>query len=355
MKRNGIISFWKFVFSIIIVIFHGAIFAKGNEIALFRGGYIGVEFFFIVSGVLLASSIIKVWDNDDNLGIETWKFIWKKFTSFFPYVFLAFVFSFIFVFLFNNYSLHQLVSSIWGLFLLAETGLKSVAVNIPVWYLSSMLLSMVIIYPLMRKFKMNYVYFFVPFIVLFGFGFMNQSYYKLDEMNLWLGFSYFTNIRAFVELNLGILIYFIANKIKDIKFTFIGRLSLTIIEFITYMIPIVIALFVKNSYRYDYFLILLIAIGVCISFSEKTLEYKIFSNKLIFFLERLSLSVYLFHCISSKIIYYIGERISIPYSTKISIHVLASLIIALIMLKTVEYLKKKNYFIDKFKYIFIEQ
>ena len=51
------------------------------------------------------------------------------------------------------------------------------------------------------------------------------------------------------------------------------------IEFITYMIPIVIALFVKNSYRYDYFLILLIAIGVCISFSEKTLEYKIFSNK----------------------------------------------------------------------------
>lgn len=356
MKRNGIISFWKFIFAIMIVIFHGKILANDGDFILFKGGYIGVEFFFIVSGVLLAGSIIKVWDKDNaNLGKDTWKFIWNKVVGFIPYVVIAYVLFLPIVYKFNGYSISKIASSIWEVLLLGEAGIKSVAINVPIWYLSSMLLSMAIIYPLMRKFKMNYVYFIVPLVVILGIGFLTQQSNTVDRMRYWLGFTYYTNIRAFVELNLGILIYFIAKKIKEIKFTFIGRLFLTIIELGCLSAPFLIAMFISNSYRYDYVLILVIAIGVCIAFSEKTLEYNLLSNNLVFFFEKLSLPLYILHSFCCKTLYFLTLNANISYVTKISIHVLISLVFALVMLKVIGHLQKKRYYVDKFKHIFIQE
>lgn len=51
-KRNGMIDFMRFVFCILIVLEHSELF-RGRMLA----GYIGVEFFFIVSGWLLMQHI----------------------------------------------------------------------------------------------------------------------------------------------------------------------------------------------------------------------------------------------------------------------------------------------------------
>ena len=49
-KRNGTIDFWRFIFAAGIVMYHARpLFGRD----LFVCGYIGVEFFFIVSGCLL--------------------------------------------------------------------------------------------------------------------------------------------------------------------------------------------------------------------------------------------------------------------------------------------------------------
>lgn len=50
-KHNGIISFWKFMFSIMIVIFHSENLAFNTDYILFKDGAIAVEFFFIVSRI----------------------------------------------------------------------------------------------------------------------------------------------------------------------------------------------------------------------------------------------------------------------------------------------------------------
>ena len=52
-KRNGSIDFWKFIFSLVIMSFHSIYFA-GDEKFLFYNGANMVEFFFLVSGFLMA-------------------------------------------------------------------------------------------------------------------------------------------------------------------------------------------------------------------------------------------------------------------------------------------------------------
>ena len=58
-KRNGIISLWKFLFAIVIAFFHCSQFYQDIKNPFFPGGYIAVEFFFIVSGFYLAKKGLK--------------------------------------------------------------------------------------------------------------------------------------------------------------------------------------------------------------------------------------------------------------------------------------------------------
>lgn len=60
-KHNGIISLWKFIFCIVIIGFHlNAIQHYKNTNFGFLYGSIAVEFFFIVSGYLLAKKALTI-------------------------------------------------------------------------------------------------------------------------------------------------------------------------------------------------------------------------------------------------------------------------------------------------------
>lgn len=52
-KRNGFVDFLKFVFAIIILFHHSVELFRGSN-TYFISGYIAVEFYFMVSGYLLA-------------------------------------------------------------------------------------------------------------------------------------------------------------------------------------------------------------------------------------------------------------------------------------------------------------
>ena len=63
-KRSGNLDLMKFLFSLMIIMFHGKNLAT-TESYIFPGGSIAVEFFFVVSGVLMAraASTYKMQDN----------------------------------------------------------------------------------------------------------------------------------------------------------------------------------------------------------------------------------------------------------------------------------------------------
>lgn len=52
-RYNPEIDFWKFVFAIVIFLYHSQKFEVTSGVSFFRRGYLAVEFFFIVSGYLM--------------------------------------------------------------------------------------------------------------------------------------------------------------------------------------------------------------------------------------------------------------------------------------------------------------
>ena len=57
-RRNGTISLWKFIFAVIIVLFHASAFYPNWNNYFVKGGYIAVEFFYVISGYYLAKNIL---------------------------------------------------------------------------------------------------------------------------------------------------------------------------------------------------------------------------------------------------------------------------------------------------------
>ena len=88
INKNGVIEFMRFLFASGIVFFHTSRDFWNNQkiigqighfqVTFFRKGNIGVEFFFLVSGCLLASHIYKLNSPVLSVGEETVGFLWKK-------------------------------------------------------------------------------------------------------------------------------------------------------------------------------------------------------------------------------------------------------------------------------------
>ena len=355
-KHNGIISFWKFCFCIMIIIFHTDIFMTDNITSIFsKGGYIAVEFFFLVSGFLMAKSALNKKDEENSEGLvkETFHFIMKKIKNFFPYVLFAEILGIIFQNIYLDMNVYQNVSTIWDLFLLRMTGLKGNFINIPTWYLSSMLLCMMIIYPLLRKYKNNFIYLIGPIIVLFGFGWLNKNYPSFKSYGTWLGWIYLGTIRAFLNLTLGSILYAICEKLKNINFTKLGKLLITIIEIFGFTLPFFIAHFIDKAYIYDFIVIFILSISIVLAFSEKTLEFKLFNNKFFFWLEKFSFPLFVCHFIIRIFVTKSSLFLSMTYYDKLLVYLSLTFIVSLICMFLIDYLKNKNFFLAKIKKLII--
>ena len=98
-NRNGMIDLMRFILSIILVIFHGGvgIYTLFNkQIIYFYGGPTAVEFFFLISGYLMAKSINEIRDNN-NILKSSYNFFKKKILSFYPAYFICWLVSFILI------------------------------------------------------------------------------------------------------------------------------------------------------------------------------------------------------------------------------------------------------------------
>ena len=92
-KRSGNLDLLKFIFSLMIVLFHGKNLTTTDSY-IFPGGNIAVEFFFVVSGVLMARAA-STYEMQDNLGKDTFVFMKHKISGLMPNYYIAFIIAFI--------------------------------------------------------------------------------------------------------------------------------------------------------------------------------------------------------------------------------------------------------------------
>lgn len=171
------------------------------------------------------------------------------------------------------------------------------------WYLSAMIISLLILYPLIT---LNYEWatnILFPIIGILGIGIIYTNYNGLFENHI--VFNYVIKVgllRGFCETALGAWGYEISSRIMQIRFTKFSIVVLTIIKYICFVSVTFLACFNSDTSLLTVMFILCFS-GIILSFSQKT--YNIHYNLITKYLGKISLPLYITHQIFKKMAIFI--------------------------------------------------
>ena len=304
--RNGEIDFLRFIFMLIIVLLHltEGICPQGN---------ISVEFFFTLSGFLMARHAERIAESGsmttDKIADETWVFLKGKVSSFYRYYF----FSFVLVVLYNLILLHKgLMTIIKNLFSSIPTlSLTFFALNYDTvsfyvgatWYLSAMLIAMLILYPILLRNYRFAVKIVFPLIAIFLLGYeqaVNGTIYYWKE---WAGLTRFGILRAISDISFGGALYYLSTLITQDRSLLINsgrpfiKCFLTAAKLACYLVAVVFAhkkfFGMELGREFQIHCLILLGAGIVLSFCNT--GYCIPDCKLTRYLGKISLPIFVFH------------------------------------------------------------
>ena len=302
-KRNGTIDFWRFIFAAGIVMYHARpLFGRD----LFVCGYIGVEFFFIVSGCLLMKKADKRRMQAENAGGsldiygENLKMIRHKVSGILPYLLPAILCAALFRFIFSGMGmldmLREIIYGLPELFSLQMFGFKNSGFIDVAWYLSALFIVSFLLYPILLRRKRGFVLYAAPLLVLFIYGFFSRTLNGAVNMPThWYGFCYKGLLRGMAGMSLGCISYALSDKIKKHSFSQKERAVLTAVEFAGYFTAVFHLVFCPVQESLDFFIIFLLFVSVTISFSGRSHSATLFDRRIFVFLGEFSLPMFLNH------------------------------------------------------------
>ena len=224
MVKNNRIQFWRIVFTYLIVYYH--LNTVYND---YKSWYIAVEFFFLVSGWLLADKFERLKERNELLQYTPGRYVWTKVRSFFPHCCFSFLVAFAVTGICEGYAPHQymaqFVSHLPEMFLLHSVGLNfssSFWFNSPVWYISTMLIISFFLWFALRRDEEKTVHFWIPLAVLLIYPYLYRTYGSLTEhYQVTDGIMNSALLRGAAAMGLGVL----ARKLKErVRRDWIGAL-----------------------------------------------------------------------------------------------------------------------------------
>lgn len=299
--RNSMIDILRVFFAIMIALFHiQEIYPVhlSGKIIFFTEGAIAVEFFALVSGFLMAQTARRKINNGfDGVGKETAGYVLKKYIRVFPYHFFAYMVSLILFLQFNSPSLFDKVKSIFfsfgDLFLLNMTGMVSLNLNVPAWYLSSLFIVLLVVYPLIRYNYDLFVHVIAPVFVLCVLGWMSHSTESMRGVMTWVGFLYKGTLRVAAGLILGCICFEVCRLMQNHRAVFFKyRIQLSLIEIGGYIFTVVYSC-MKLSQQGYFIVIFILAVSITLTFSGLTVtkNVRIIDKKS--YLEKFSIAIFL--------------------------------------------------------------
>lgn len=347
-NRNKTIDFLKLALSIIVLIYHITINIDGMN--LFPRGLLAVDFFFIVSGYLFYNSVIKKDDKEESIYKQNISFIWKKLKLFYPLVFVGTLECLIARIIIDNIKIHTILNSIFTFSLVHMSGLPLSKINNVTWYISVMLMTMFIMFPIIKKNKDKYINYICPIILILGFGLFNKYFHNFNEL-LDYNFVYNGFLRGFLEINLGCLACHISSWIKNKEFTKLAKILATITEVLGYIFFGL--MMCTTNEKIDLFLVLVITVAIIISFSKLSYTEHIFSKLSFKNMDKLSLSIYCNHIFIITILIFYNTQLKLS-SIELTILILViSIIYSYLVMIFVDKSMKKKYF-NKLKNLLIK-
>lgn len=308
--RNGEIDFWKFIFILGIVLHHSYLVLGGVK-KYFILGSTFVEFFFIVSGYLMALSASRKPDADMNtLGSETSSFIYRKVKAFAPYYIFGSAATLLGNLLYmgpRKLIMTQANLQVPFSGLLQTSGIPYRNITGSIWYLSAMVLTMFLLYPILRRYFNVFVNIAAPLIAIFLYGYMLKHDGYIGAPKLWYGFASKGLLRGIAGISLGCSVFNLSQKLSRAKLTPLVKriLSAADIFCLAGSIALVIYNFKKNSAM---ILVLMFYIALIIIASGQASINKIFQNKICYFLGKYSMAIFMTHYSCSRFMAYAAEH-----------------------------------------------
>jgi len=340
-NRNGAIDVLRFVFCVIIVLRHSFHAVPEGGKVLMPGGAIGVEFFFIVSGYLMACSAYKRFYSDNKLSIstETHTFMKRKASSLLPDLVVASIISMTVVTLTylpqGKYAMLIEVSKrIWNPLLLSASGLGSTN---ELWYLSAMILVMLAYYPLLMKRFEGFVRIVAPLIAIFSLGYIDRKFDSILDPAYFIDPIYKGMVRAIGEIALGVALFPLIRFIAKQDLTKVAKTVITLVNVFCLLFAINL-MYSRKDKKLDLFIVLLLTVVCVLTFSHQGIAAKLFDNKFSTFLGKLSLTLYLSHrwvaitinniynYLAEKQLYGFGKSFDYDYNTLMKYYFLGSII-----------------------------
>lgn len=308
--KNGKIEFYRFIFCLAVLFFHIEKYLMGEpelggniHFSLFAHGSLGVEFFFLTSGFFMARSAKRLLNQSTILNNEQKAnayagFIFHKYRRIFVPHAVAFVITFathsIVMELSEKEIFVDAIQNIPSFFLLQMTGMGSNNVNHVEWYLSAMLIAMVILFPLLLNHYYSFLRYWGPFIAIIGLGCLQYITGALTGVMIWTAITYKSVLRAIFEIILGGTCFEVSEWMRA-RGARADKKTIKILTFIEMFVFVLSVVCMMTTWErtYEIYVLAMIMIVIILSGSEITGLKNLFNNKVCYFLGDISLAIYL--------------------------------------------------------------
>ena len=314
--RNYELDFFRLVFALLIFIYHTRYFSE--DVARLLPPQLGagsVHFFFVLSGMLMANSIVKRGETQ-NCAKASIQFVLNKYKGFaLPFIAtLAIGFAQNVLIAGKGFGL-RLTKLFPELFCVYSTGMW-MNNSYASWYLSAMLICMLpFVYLLYAKRDLT-LYVIAPLTAALSFGYMCQTNdYEFFSHTEFYGVLMGGLLRGICGLSLGICAYTICARIKNAQLNKNARIWLTIAEALLYII-FFYAWFIVRDKKAIMSVMLMLAVPVAISFSGKSYIGRLFRFRWMRHFAPLSLYIYLTNGIAEDVVEKIIPGMSYGMCTK---------------------------------------
>ena len=341
--KNYEIELWRFIFAVIIIIFHCNGLKPGVDFSdrLFSRGAFGVEVFFMLSGYLIMNAAMRSTAvTGAEIAENTFRQVKKRWVRLLPYGFFATAMTLLVAIIFEGRSIQWLLEKVWHglpqIFFLYATGITSDNIVGPTWSISVMLFSIWIIYPFLLKNRDIVGKIIAPLGGMFLYGWLFQTYKGFGEAQAWNGFFFRGFLRGIAGIMLGVFCYEIT---QIIKMRFKSKHALpTLLQILCIFICFYYMEFeTGGSYVVSY--VLFACIMLSIIFSETSYLSSLLNKKVFAYLGALSLPMYFNH---SFVITIIRDQFpDINYNLGIILVVSLTFIICVLQNKIVKLIEKK--------------
>ena len=327
-KQNYYIDFLRFIFSLIIVFYHSWIFKGVFHTGFFNRGYYAVDFYFIVTGYLFFDSICRKYGKksvkDSELGKVTLRFLFDKIKGLLPYIGLSIILGLIFTRIrdlsFNSLLSDNVVCEVLQLSFLVG----KYSINTPLWYISVMIIVLFILFPLLVKYRDNYVYFIAFPLVLFVIGLTNYLGININSPSE-VKFIFINGFyKGLIFINLGIISYSISKWFESLKLQKNVRIILTVLETLGYLF-LILAMHYHLCDGYVFGLGFMILVSL--TFSGQTLVSGIFKSN---FWKKLGKFGFVLYLNNYYFIYFIKTYYNYSYNNLVIIYLIHVFIISVL-------------------------